>query len=189
MKRMRYAEILKMITDKKVDTNNIWIEDDSGVKWFWNNGNFMTGMKEWDREPPLICLTDKYDLVSLYSMSFDVVKMKELLKQPNKLTIEDIIDKFSHKDFNVKLINEKGEQWEFVPFTKSIVNENGESILEFYDENQLSTMDFEEMWTEPSLDKKETKDVIINRLQDISKEIESQLNQLYIYLDMLKNID
>ena len=54
---------------------------------------------------------------------------------------------------------------------------------------QLSTMDFEEMWTEPSLDKKETKKVVIDKLQEISKEIESQLNQLYIYLDMLKNID
>ena len=119
MKRMRYAEILKMITDKKVDTNNIWIEDDDKTKWYWDGYNFATGMKEWDKEPPRMYLSDKYDLVNLYTMSFNVIKMDELLKQPNKLTIEDIIDKYSHKDYNVKLINGKGEQWEFVPFTKS----------------------------------------------------------------------
>lgn len=182
MKEIDYPYLIKMITDHEINVEGLWLEDQNGTQWFWKDGNFCTGMNKYDTEPPLIYLTDKYNIQELYQLRFKIPEIKKPNKQSNKLTIEDIIDKFSNKQENVKLIDHNGDMWEYVPLAKSIMNENGESITDFFNETTLSAMDFEILYQEKSLDKPEARDEVIKEIQthiDILEEEFEHLKKLF----------
>lgn len=178
MKEVEYPHLVRMISDHEISLEGLWLEDQNGIKWFWKEGNFCTGMHEYDTEPPFIYLTDKYSLSEIYKMTFKIPEIKRPNRQSNKLTIEDIIDKYADKDENVKLIDHKGDIWEFVPLTKTILNESGESITDFYNELTLSTLDFEILYQEKSLDKPDARDEVIKEIQNHIEILEGEFEHL-----------
>lgn len=188
MKEIDYPYLIKMISDHEINVEGLWLEDQNGIKWFWKEGNFCTGMKEYDKEPPLIYLTDKYSIQDIYQLRFKIPELKKVNKQPNKLTIEDIIDKFSNKQENVKLIDERGDIWEYVPIAKSILNANGEAITEFFDETTLSMMDFEILYQEQSLDKPDARDEVMKEIQTHLNNIEGEFEHLKKLFKLYENL-
>lgn len=184
---LNYPVLMRKILNKELETDRLWVEDINGIKWFWKDGNFITGMKNGDKEPPYIYLTDKYNISELYLMKFKLSEMVNPKRQSNRYTVEDIITKFSNSNKNIHLVDSKGDVWDFIPLAKSIINTNGESITEFYDEISLSMKDFEVMWEEESLPKTEIKETTLDNINYTIKNIESELTQLKTLVNLLKN--
>lgn len=175
--KISYTDLINRINRNEINVNNIWVEDENGTKWFWTVSGFATGMKEYDKEPPLIYLTDRYNIMELYDMWFEIPEFKQNLEE-GKYKIKDILERFSDKDENIKLLDSKGEVWEFIPLAKSIINTDGESITEYLNEAELDMEQFEILYQKKSLNKEKTKNNLEKEIIDEIQTIEASLAHL-----------
>lgn len=82
MKEIDYLVLIKMISDGEIRPDGLKVEDQNGLKWFWKDGNFVMTMRDGDTEPPYLYLTDKYNVVDLYSLRFKVPTLDRPDRQP-----------------------------------------------------------------------------------------------------------
>lgn len=162
--------------------NGLWIEDENGMKWFHQNGNFLSSIKEGDTEPPYICISDKYNVVDLYNLKV------RLLSKSNTFSLEEIINKYKDSDSVVLLQDSRGDQWEFTSLSKTILNQNGESLTDFYDDIELNNLRFMVDYEEKSLPKQDIKDNILDDIESICDDICMSLEKLKNDIQMLRNM-
>lgn len=186
--KIMYPELIRQIGSGLVRPDNLWVRDSNDIEWFWRDGGFMTGMRNGDTEAPLIYITDKYNIVDLYSLELTVLDKGNYIKV--RYTMEDIINKYSSCKDVVYFTNiEDNSQWEFIPLNKSIIStETGESIFDFLNEDEVSMAKFEILWKEKSLPKEEIKSITLDNALEQIKELKETLNKLETTILSLKNI-
>lgn len=185
MIEITYQELMDRISRGAVIPKGLWIEDPKGIRWYWEDGNFRTGMKEGDKEPPFIYLTDKYNLMELYTIKFKIKEPKDEIK-PNALVmdIQQILARYGNGDENIGLLDTStGEMWEFVPLSQNIINRDGDKITEYVDEDRLSTLEFEIMYQEKALEKEDMKDTLLGAALTDLDEINKATTKLKLELD------
>lgn len=174
-----YPELIRQINDGLIIPNKLWVKDSNGIEWFWRDGGFMTGMRSGDTEAPLIYITDKYNIVDLYSLELIILCDKGVYHKV-QYTIEDIINKYAHDKDVIYFRNIKdNSQWEFIPLNKSVIStETGESIFDFLNEDEVSMAKFEIIWKEESLPKEEIKSITLDSALEQINEVREILNRL-----------
>lgn len=176
-KEYSYAELSRLLSDNNIET--LRVKDTNDRYWLWKDGNFVQTMKEGDTEPPYIYMTDIYNLIDLYNLKFHI----PYNFGRRYYSLENIIEGFSHeKDKTFYFSDEKNDNWEFVPLKKSLLNENGESILEFYNDAELSMKQFELLYIDGCLPKTEVKsistDLILKQLDEVKTLVNMIENEI-----------
>lgn len=175
--KYRYPELMRQINDSLIIPNKLWVKDSNGIEWFWRDNGFMAGMRNGDIEAPFIYITDKYNIVDLYSLELEILNRSDC----NKLySMQDILNKYSDGNDVIYFKNTKdNSQWEFIPLNKSIISaETGESIFDFLNEDEVSMAKFEIIWKEESLPKEEIKSITLDSALEQINEVREILNRL-----------
>lgn len=194
MNEYNYQNILRMIDEGEFNPVDVWLEDENGIHWYWEEGNFFTGLKDMDREPPRIYLTDKYNLMQLYNIKFKIIPIE--MSEPEILNINQIINKYGKGNCNIGLLNKTtSEMWEFVPLKQDILNRDGESITEYVDNDKLDMIKFEVLYKEKSLEKADIKDNLkdaldteITTVANITHNIVKELADINDHLEHLERL-
>lgn len=187
MIKYNYSVLIKQISEGLIIPNDLWIKDNNDVEWFWYNGNFATGMKNGDKEPPLIYITDKYNIVDLYNLELEVLNKSKF----NKLySMQELLDKYSDSKDVVYVKDDKTNcSWEFIPLNKSIISaDTGESIFDFLNADEVSMAKFEILWKEECLPKEEIKSITLDNALEQIKELKEALDKLETTILSLNNI-
>ena len=189
-----YLKLLNDIQMGLICTDKLWVRDDHGTTWFWTEFGLATGMKEWDKEPPLIYITDRYSTVDLYSLTFTILSLTKDTK-PEILNAFEIFSKYRDYKKPVKLIDTKtNKEWEFVPLKSSIINSSGANLLDIISASELPTTLFE---VYPYLDKNKKKkkkskyDILKESIKELTvrvSNIEEELEELNAYVQHIESL-